>query len=239
MVVSPENITKTQHITSQIELTPPEVEYDVHDAASYWYVHDIASRSQLLDFDEELGFVSSQIFTGLGETDLIGFTGNRQAHKREPRGSISSITELDGLQEHERTIAMQSRGVGTRMYNTPQALLGTGEGASIDAYLFRVEPSKIVDLRHGSRWGRATQLAQQVGRKVRSEIQGVEKTVEGIHKSFGPANNVDAVLYDQSRTMREQQAEARIEQFEGIEPVFMIIRNPYILIHKIGTLKSE
>lgn len=228
MVNPSEDATRIRQITSQIEFENT--------------AYGIVSNPQFLDFSEKLGFVTSQLFAVPPEADLIGFTGERQVNRETSEGTLTSgitaVTEFNELQECEKTIAMQARGVGTRIYNTPQALLGTGEGPNIGAYLLRIDSEKIVDLRNESPLGRATQLATQVVRKIRSEVQGVQKTVEGVHESFGPEDEVDAVLYGQSRRMRQQQTEQGIEQIEGITPAFMIIRNPYITMHKIGTLKA-
>lgn len=168
----------------------------------------------------------------------IGFTGQRQKSISVKEGAIRSVTELNLLQDEERSIKMQARGVGTRMYNTPQACLGTGEGDAISAYVFDVEVDKIVDRRSfldGTNRGRIAQAARQAGRILQTKVMGLEATVDKIHASFGDPSEVDAVLYGQSATMeREQHKLGGVEQPEGIAPAFMVIRNPHIIMHKVG-----
>lgn len=204
-----------------------------------------------IELDQGVELVSPYYSPGLGyayteaggkcghsQMTLIGFTGQRQKSISVGGGDIRSVTRLEQLQDEERTIKMQARGVGTRMYNTVEALLGTGEGDNIAAYTFQIDPDKIVDRRHstdGTSPGSFLQAARQLGKMIKTEIMGLEVVVDGIHESFGDPKEVDAVLYNQSATMERQQKRlGGVEQPAGIPPEFMIIRNPHIIMHKIG-----
>jgi hypothetical protein len=175
---------------------------------------------------------------GYSQMTLIGFTGQRQKSISVGHGDIRSVTRLEQLQDEERSIKMQARGVGTRMYNTVEALLGTGEGDNIAAYTFQIDPAKIVDRRRstdGTQVGRFMQAARQLGKMVQTEVMGLETVVDSIHESFGDPKEVDAVLYNQSATMeRQQEKRGGVEQPAGIPPEFMVIRNPHIVMRKIG-----
>ncbi|HVV25535.1 MAG TPA: hypothetical protein VHC21_00675 [Candidatus Saccharimonadales bacterium] len=169
---------------------------------------------------------------------FIGFTGQRQKSISVGDGDIRSVTRLEQLQDEERTIKMQARGVGTRMYNTVEALLGTGEGDNIAAYTFQIDPDKILDRRRsgdGTTAGRLWQAARQVGKIAQAQVMGLEATVDSIHESFGKPEDVDAVLYNQSAKMElQQRQQGGVEQPAGIPPEFMVIRNPHIIMRKIG-----
>lgn len=175
---------------------------------------------------------------GVHRMTLIGFTGQRQKSISVGGGDIRSVTRFEQLQDEERTIKMQATGVGTRMYNTVEALLGTDEGDNIAAYTFQIDPDKIVDRRRSTdatKPGQFLQDARQLGKRVLTEIMTLEVVVDGIHGSFGDPKEVDTVLYNQSATMRRQQEKlGGVEQPAGIPPEFMVIRNPHIIMRKIG-----
>jgi hypothetical protein len=79
------------------------------------------------------------------------------------------------------------------------------------------------------------QAARQLGKMVQTEVMGLETVVDSIHESFGDPKEVDAVLYNQSATMeRQQEKRGGVEQPAGIPPEFMVIRNPHIVMRKIG-----
>ncbi len=194
-------------------------------------------------YSPSLGFAYTQSTCGPNGyfMSMIGFSGDRQASFVVPEsdGDIRSATHFDDLLSDERTIKMQARGIGTRMYNTPQACLGTGEGYQINAYAFDIDVDKIVDRRHFNDYrGRMGQLFRQLGRVAQARVMGLEPTIDSIHESFGEPEDVDAVLYNQSLTMERQQVKVGIEQTSGIHPAFMVIRNPQIVMHKIGEYRQ-
>ena len=203
--------------------------------------HDPELGPISLPYSQSLGYVYTHA-EGNHEGDsgmtLVGFTGQRQKSISVGDGDIRSVTRLEQLQDEERSIKMQARGVGTRMYNTVEALLGTGEGDNIAAYTFQIDPSKIVDRRSSTDRkpiGRLLQAARQVGKIAQTQVMGLEVTVDGIHRSFGDPEDVDAVLYNQSATMElQQERRGGVEQPAGIPPEFMVIRNPHIIMRKIG-----
>lgn len=146
----------------------------------------------------------------------------------------NSITHLQGIPPDYRTIARQGKGVGIRMYNTPQALGGTAENPErIGAYVFTIDPQQVYDARRSSDRtlaGKARrdwlyhQLAQT------AEVNGINAAVDLVHGMIG---DVDVALYNQTPDREHRQKRCRQPQ-SVIHEAFMVIRNPAITLIKAG-----
>jgi hypothetical protein len=145
----------------------------------------------------------------------------------------SPITDYGELPAEFRNIDSQGKGVGPRMYNTWQGVIDRKvPGREVGAYLFIVDSSLLLDGRQtqGSTFER---IKRHAGRMLRSSQTSPEDVVAAIHESYGA---VDAVELEVPPMPILRLRSRGITQPDGITPSFMIVRNPAIKLHKIGTV---
>ncbi len=195
-----------------------------------------------LQFNDRLGFLTvPQEYSGQPPAKLasfslrlLGFGASRSREGGFDMGdSVRPLVHFNDLHPADRTIDKQGKGVGPRLYNTPQAALGlTDIPEEFGAFLFDVDPHTLLDTRR-DQGNTVTRIGRHAGRILRSKIFKLENVVNDIHESFDGA---DAVLYSQPpRAAIRQINERQAPDTEGVSGEFIIVRNEGITLHKVGT----
>lgn len=190
-----------------------------------------ASPSFVLD--NNLGFVRS---TDAEPTSFVGFGAPYSSVGGMDNDElITPITGLRQLHPGDQTVDKQGKGVGPRMYNTPEAALGTSDIPDvIGAYIFALNLARILDMRR-RQGGTPIRILRHASRMVKSRVGSLDGLVDSIHRSFGDA---EAVLYSQPpRAALRQECERRSQSPPGMPAEFMIVRHG--LLRKIGTVAVE
>jgi hypothetical protein len=187
-----------------------------------------------LSFNDDLGFLAvAEADIAMGSLRLIGFAAPLSARGGTSTDKqVTPITDFNTLPKQNRTIAEQGKGVGPRLYNVRQAFGGAkSRPESIGVYSFDLDVSRILDAKVTQ--GSAVQrLARHAGRILRSQLSSTEQVVQSIHASYG---TVDAVQLEVPPLPKLRQASHGVENPHGIVPQFMIIRNPAITLHRVGS----
>ncbi len=188
--------------------------------------------------DEALGFITLGGLTSRSFAPYVALIGfgvpGWQLGTDDVPGSADSITDLYKIPEGLRTVDRQGKGVGVRLYNTPQALGGTAENPErIGAYTFAIDPNRIHDARrpHDRTFlGQVRRGAQHVSKIRLERRKGIDAVVRRVHAEQGW---VDVALYNQTPDAERQRA--RRGQPESVIPEeFMIIRDSAIGLRKAG-----
>jgi hypothetical protein len=199
-------------------LSPDSFDY-VHSTGYFQMRNGRHAEDELTDGARFLGF--GVPFNGAGGFD----TGEE----------ITPITELSALAENHQKVDLQGKGVGPRMYNSPQAAEGFTELPDwLGAYVFSVRPDRLLDLRD-SEGSKISRIARHAGRMVSSAVGGLDKVVNNLHRSYG---DTDAVLMTQPpRAAMRQSMERHQPDLEGVPAEFMIIRNSLVTLTRVGTVR--
>jgi hypothetical protein len=187
-----------------------------------------------LSFNDELGFMEvPEANIAMGSLRLIGF-----AVPLSIRGGMSTdklvtpITDFNTLPKVNQTIDEQGKGVGPRLYNVRQAFGGAkNKPDSIGVYSFDLDIKRLLNAKV-TQGSTVQRLARHAGRMLRAQLNSTEDVVQGIHASYGTA---DAVQLEMPPLPKLRQANHGIANPEGIVPQFMIIRNPAITLHRVGS----
>lgn len=185
-----------------------------------------------LRFNEELGFLEiSEAEVAAAGIRLVGFS---LPLSRE--GGINNadivrpLTHLWQLPLENRTIDEQGKGVGPRLYNSLQALGGSRvRPDNVGLYTVNIYPDRILDLR-ANQGNRLKQIARHAGRVARSKLTSIEEVVNDIHASYGDADAVELTMPPHPE-LRQLQHGVK----NPVKPQFIIIRNPNILMQRVGT----
>lgn len=160
-------------------------------------------------------------------TDTVKLLGFGSAFSREG-GFVSGdvvdpIVNLHEVPQKYQNVGLQGKGVGPRMYNSPQAALGYTElpPRFINAYVFDLDPSSVKDARpeEGSAIAR---IARHASRIYQSKRKSLEAVVEDIHEGYAGAG---AVLMSQPpNALRRQKSRQEHGSTVEVPPEFIIIR---------------
>ena len=185
-----------------------------------------------------LGFLTLQqdVDAIPGHVNIVGFgTPLTWCHDTASQ-EVQPTTQLEGVPENLRTIDLQGKGVGPRLYNSPEAYMGLKHPAeTIGVFSSTLERKRILDLRQKS-GGALTRIATHASRMVRSARTSLEEVVDEIHSYYGDAQ---AVLMTQppQPALRQMIRGHRPPSFLGSE--FMIIRDPAVRLKQIGTVATK
>lgn len=189
----------------------------------------------------ELGYAPGIGYLALeeaGEQFALGFYAPTNPY-HVPPDQLEPATTLGEVPLEYRVIKRQGKGVGPRLYNTPEGVMSAHEEPhGVGAYLFNVGAATILDARKPSdhaKWGKAMRVASHAGRIVEAKLRpnGLQKVTDRIHKSY---KHVDLVLMNQPpNPARRQRARGYLDPPNCL-PSFMIVRNPDLNILKVGEL---
>lgn len=180
------------------------------------------------ELDPATGFlrVDSDHLEGLGQAAFIGFgVSGWQQGTTEVAESFEPVNAITLLDPELVTVARQGKGIGARVYNTPQALDGTAESPErIGMYSFSVD--EVEDYT-----GRPIRLAaKQVFLAGASRLLGTERAMFINDSRQG---ETDALLYDQTidgRRRRQQGTEGP----SAVPERLMVVRNPNVTFELVG-----
>lgn len=191
-----------------------------------------------LSYNPELSFLEvAEAETAINGLRLVGFGLPLSRFGGIHMGTgIRPITEFRELPHENRTVTQQGKGVGARMYNVPQALAGSWTVPDkVGVYTFDIDPSRLLDAR-AAQGSRVTRLVRHAGRITRAKLFGLDKLVESIHASYG---DVDAVELEMPPLPELRQLGHGVHNPAGIKPQFIIIRNPNIILHRVGSSSAR
>lgn len=203
---------------------------------------DTEFNTDNLQFNEEMGFIQlNPDYLAIDGLRLLGFGAPLSRDGGfDAANTVTPIVNFDDLAAEDRTIDINGKGVGPRMYNTPQAAHGLAElPPSFGAYTFDIQtdPHHLRDMREVV-GNKLTQVARHGGRIVRGLTEsGRRKIVSGIHEEYGSA---DAVLLPQPpRADIRQRVERHSENPDGMPAEFIIVRNAAITLRRVGTVQRR
>lgn len=178
-----------------------------------------------LSYDAKLGFLALNDPPWAKEPGITVAGFYAPPKDEYPPISLPLVTKWDEVPEYCRTIHEVGKGVGRRLYNTPQAAMGLQcRPSMLGMYSFRVVPERILDLRKGSDatfTGKVGRAAQQIGRIVQGRRNGLQEAVEDVHVTYGEA---EAVILNQppQPAVRQWMRGAR----SPMPSAFLIARRP-------------
>lgn len=189
---------------------------------------------------EALGFIS---LTGGahredGTDTVIGF-GNPFSRDGgfDESDRVTPIVNLHEVPEEFATVSLQGKGVGPRMYPTPQAAAGyTPRPDVLGVFSFDIHSEDLLDLRgkEGNSAGRILEHAWKIRRSQEDE-QGLQEVVDAVHASYGAAQVV--IRTEPPRAMLRRVVERRQLSPRGWPKQFAIIRSEDIPLERIGDLR--
>lgn len=210
-------------------------------------MHEILATTEFTDdtfrqgltYDEGLGFMYRQ-----DKADTVTILGFVMMEDPEQLAeTVTSITRFSELPKREQTIDRQGKGIGLRLYNTPDGPLGLSHyQPHVGAYSIELDKdrSSIHDLRKDSDsqlGGKAVRVSRHLSRIISTGVKGLEYTTDKIHASFPPRTR--AVLYSQppAAELRQEDRLYRLEQNPiAAQAAFMVIRDSSLAIRRRGTV---
>lgn len=170
-----------------------------------------------------------------GSTRFLGFVGMGTGYSGLRAGNqpdeFLPLTRLDEIQEHFRTINLQGKGVGPRVWNLPQGALGMPElPKEIAAVIFNIRRDELLDGRNG-RLLDPIEVVKQISKHmaVRTGSKTVEEVVEDVHRSYGKAGAVLRSIPPQARHRMQERCIGRVGR-----PSFALIRHADIPLRRVG-----
>jgi hypothetical protein len=194
--------------------------------------------------DERLGFLAIAQCKPNVEGDrhltVVGFgVSGWQKGTDAVEDVIEPITEYDDLaalgDPSLTSIDRIGKGIGPRLYNTPQALAGTAENPRrIGAYKLWFDTANIWDYRltldPETQAGQGIRIAKHAYFRAYARLRGERKAAQHIHAGQ---------LSRQAFIHHQTPAGLRLERQRGAPPslipeAFLVIRNPNLRAYKIG-----
>jgi hypothetical protein len=199
-----------------------------------------------ISYNPSLGFIQVNEFdTAVNGIRLLGFglPIARQGGVNRNR-VVRPITEFSHLPGENRTVAQQGKGVGARMYNVYQALAGGWKlPVRIGAFTFDIDPNRLLDART-TQGNRLARIGRHASRIAFAKVPGLglERLTDRIHQDYEAMareqglSGVDGVELEMPPLPELRQAGHGVHNPEGIKPQFIIIRNPDITLHHVGSV---
>ncbi|MDB5181436.1 MAG: hypothetical protein JWP13_199 [Candidatus Saccharibacteria bacterium] len=145
---------------------------------------------------------------------------------------VDPILELDEVPQKFRSIDLQGKGVGPRMYNTPQAALGYTAlpPNHLNAYVFDICPSAVKDVRP-SEGSTLQRIMKHASRIVDSRRRSLEGVVDDIHADYDDAGVV--LMTQPPNAARRERRRREHDYVPEVPSEFLIIRSA-IQLRKVG-----
>lgn len=146
---------------------------------------------------------------------------------------VHPLTDFEDLPSEHWNSAKQGKGIGPRMHNAPEAVLGQPGGLpdSLGIYTFDMDPERILILKDR---GALRTILRHAGVLVRSASGGLERVTQRVHESYGEHQ---AVLWRQPpRAVARQFARGGSL---STPPKFMIIRDQDIDLYRVGSYAQD
>lgn len=161
------------------------------------------------------------------DVDIIGWHPLPYTDDGEQR--LVNWSRVGHMPEEFQNIAAAGKGIGRRLYSTPDAALGFPGGHDAALFAATVTPIKIVDTReawHDTTIGKLTRIAQHAGRVAGSVLMGLEHTAQKVNNTYGDA---EAVIVGQPPRAAFRQYSRSNAYNESLPPTFAVIRGGKIL----------
>ncbi|HXR50291.1 MAG TPA: hypothetical protein VN778_04675, partial [Verrucomicrobiae bacterium] len=152
---------------------------------------------------------------------------------------MEPITEYDDLaalgDPSLTSIDRIGKGIGPRLYNTPQALVGTEENPRrIGAYKLWLDVASVWDFRltldPETPAGQGIRIAKQAYFRAYARLRGERKAAQHIHSGH---LSRQAFMHHQTPTGLRLEKQRRAAP-SAIPEAFLVIRNPNLRAYKIG-----
>jgi len=199
-----------------------------------------------LEWDETLGFlVDPQASAGSESNDevrVVGFAApyypGGEVPQQDIRSRVRSITYLYDLPASLQTVDHTSKGVGLRVYTDAATALSGSDVANapnngVAVYGVTLRRECIVDRRQTGVVARVGRHAMQ---RALEAISGTEAVVNAVHRSYADAQAVRMHVPPRGQM---QQRQRRLIAPEGVEPGFLVVRDPLVVVSRLGKLSLD
>lgn len=203
---------------------------------------ELEASRDAIRYDTGLGFLTTDVSPTereLGQKTLLGFgVSGWQKGIDEVEESFRGITTISDLAPDVLTIGRQGKGIGPRLYNTPQALSATAEQPStVGMYAFNINPQLILDKRRATDKtpvGKMRRVMEHGWLKLAGGLLGETRAIYTADQRLGEA---EAVLYSQTPHGERQQIKSQ-QPSSTVSEELMIVRRPNTVFTKIGEYTS-
>jgi len=192
---------------------------------------DPATVNQLY-YDEGLGFLALRGGTGSEQITIVGYCQAGDGNLASMSGLRFSRTELADVPPDERTIDLQGKGVGQRIYNTAQAVAGLAhETMWLEVCTATLDVARMhhMDDPANGPTTPAARIARHAGRMRRARHENLATITDEIHSSYGDAQSVYFTQPPRAR-LREWQHLVR----PPVPSRFIIVRDDTLALYAIG-----
>lgn len=198
------------------------------------------TEGYLLELDDAraIRYAPSLGFMALESEDCLyalGFYPMPPGWSGPPPERITPVTNLAAVPQENRTIDLQGKGVGPRLYSTRQSISGLATPIPAGLYGVQISPDvRLLDIRAASDKtvaGQGLRIARHAGRMLRTKFQGLESVVEGIHEDYGDA---DLVLFNRPPNVARRQRSREVDDIEGADSTVIIVRDPDLELVRVG-----
>lgn len=174
---------------AQFEIFPDEAVSTILSKVTLESGYDKSAFGLAYVNEKSLGMLA---FEAEGQAILAGWCVPQSG---ELTAAASSITELTMLPRDQRRADIVGKGVGPRLYNSPEAELGSSLPGRAALYAVAVDPEKILDFRRSTEQsvsGKLLRIAEHAGKVIAAKTMpnGLGRVVDRVHASYGDAETV-------------------------------------------------
>lgn len=184
-------------------------------------------------FNGRRGFM--QYFGGDSRDEhLVGF-GNGVLLNERGANDYRAITEFSEVPERDRDIDSKlGKGIGPRFCTTREGvdMRLAPAGAQLGVFALNLAGLNVLDLRDEQR-DPFRQIASHALVLLHSRLRGVEPAANRVNRLYGGA---DVVIRRQPPGAKLKNASRGQRNPDGVSQAFMLVRNPTLIIRRIGTV---
>ena len=184
-------------------------------------------------FDPLRGFMRYTGGEGVSE-HLVGF-GNGVLLNETGANDYRAITEFSEVPEEDRKIdSVLGKGIGPRIYTTREGvdMRLAPAGAQLGVFALNLAGLNVLDLRDEQK-DPFRQIASHALVLLHSRLRGVEPAANRVNRLYGGA---DVVIRRQPPGAKLKNASRGQRNPDGVSQAFMLVRNPTLIIRRIGTV---
>ncbi|MFZ1249033.1 MAG: hypothetical protein WAQ24_01785 [Candidatus Saccharimonadales bacterium] len=196
---------------------------------------DTHIQPEKLHFDPALGFL--RIDSPRDKTQIVGFGADLLEGPGSYRGVTEPVVQFDMLPSSQRTIDLQGKGVGPRLYNTAEGPWGAKvQPKDIGVFVCTLAVEEVCDWRK-EQGTTLQQIWQQLLRIKHAEEGTVEGVVEDVHAQYAakhPGARAVQLKTPPQPLLRMGLRGKRLP--EGLTSQFLVIRDPNCVLYRIGSV---
>ena len=191
-----------------------------------------------VQWHDGFGFMHTPEEAPAGYIRFVGFAAPYWPAPDGPRpvtnisSEVQPVTHFSDLPAALRDVDHQSKGVGTRFYNVPEAAISGRD--TLDDYLglFTLDllAGQIYD-RRKTQGGTARQIARHALQRAAEVVVGPERVVNAAHARYGMASAALLRVPPRARLAQRRQGLSDPEETTG---AFMVLRNPNLRLLRVG-----